>query len=249
MKKLYTLFALSLLASSLSATIHYTYVHEDVIGTDRYYDMDLDGDDDFRFEFNAGSGEVTVNPIKSTSSFAAEGQFGPFPKAYVKGAGMGTYHWWDAEGRMAYVYLGTGGGSGNFYNTNKYLQVQFSDGINVLHGWFEILCDQNHFYIESFAYSDVPNQTITAGQTDPTFVPTINPEWFTLAPHAAGHVAFKNCDMFDKVLVTSVDGRLVGEIINPQAFHNYQLVSPQSILVLTFYRKNELVYGMQYLGF
>ena len=159
MKKLYsTLFFVSLLFTISKATIHYVSVDQTVGGTGRSYDMDFDGSTDFYFE--CGTSCNVHSPV-STSLFANEGTNGTLPKAYAIGEVMDTFNWHVGSGMLEGP-----GSTGNFFNViNKYLMVKFSDGTHTYYGWFLISDYFLNLSIISYAYSDVPGEILSPGQT------------------------------------------------------------------------------------
>jgi hypothetical protein len=230
-KKIYTLFfALFFLASISQATIRYTDKYEEFYYTDRYCDIDLDGDDDFWFEYY--NGDYEVHNSKPTSYFAVDGNL--MPKAYASGSGMGTHTWQNNQGSLGRLDY--------FLGSDKYLSVRFNSGNNVYYGWVHIYEYVNHLYIGGYAYNDVPNQPITPGDRGATAIEPISSSAFALMQNTSNTISFSDCSAYDKVSVYTVDGKLVNEINHPVALQNYALDKPNSIVVVAFFKKDELLY-------
>jgi hypothetical protein len=161
MKKFYTTLTLvSILFNISQATIHYTQVYEYAYPTARFYDIDLDGDNDF--SFTSGNSDYVVEGLKPTCFYAAEGTSGSKPKAYQQGAAMGTYHWYNGIGSLIL-------NSGNFNGVSKYLMIKFNDtNNNTYYGWVLLISSNGggSLMIKEYAYQDTPNQTIIAGEVE-----------------------------------------------------------------------------------
>ncbi|MDZ4844043.1 MAG: hypothetical protein SH857_00690 [Chitinophagales bacterium] len=244
MKKLLTFVALFFFVSTLHATIHYFEVNDNVGSFPLYYDVDLDGDNDFFFTVSdfgssTGSFKFHVNSSNSTSFHAAEGANDTLPKAYNNGASLGTHNWRNTKGLL---YSPTTG----YFNSNKYLMVKFSDGTNTYHGWF-LVGGGFQAYVISYAYSDVPNEIITAGETDPTGIPELFPAFFDLETINQHHIAFKNCSEYDRVFINSLDGKLIAEIENPIAAQKYTVEGSSNILLISFFLREKLLHTRKYL--
>lgn len=239
MKKIFTLvFALLLLHLSYG-TIHYVTVDESVNNAPRSYDLDLDGDNDFTFEYFSNPYADSILCLKPTSFFAADGVNAP--KAYQGGAGFGTYHWQSGGG----LVCNGGGQTGNFASAYKYLMVKFSDGTHTFYGWFYLNTTFGYLIIESYAWQDVPDQTITAGETGGTgIVETVNAS-SAISALSANHISFENCKGFDQVAVYNVEGKMLSEIIAPVASHNYAL-DEKGILIIGFFKRGKLVGSGKY---
>jgi len=245
MNKASVLFIVSLLVNNISAAIHYTYVGDQVNSSSaRYYDVDLDGDNDFHFtevDLSPSTSSVSyhVNSTKP-SSFYAAATSDSLPKAYAFGAGLGTYQWQNEAGLL---FSPTGG---YFTSNTKYLMVKFSDGSNAHYGWFEIRTSAWIIVIESFAYSDVPDEIIAAGETDPTVIQNINQPSFNLVKLDQHQIAFQNCEGYDKVSVYTLEGKTVTEITHPIAFQNYSIEQANGILMVAFFRNEKLLYSTRH---
>lgn len=238
MKKIFTLSFFSFLVFQVQATIHYTQVNDLISQGTHYYDIDLDGDDDFSFEVLSTS--VVVHCLKPDSYFAATGSSGDEPKAYSQGAGMGTFHWQNATGVLC-----SNSSEGLFTQAQKYLVVKFSDGTNLYQGWFYISGFNNVIDLLGYAYNDVPDEPITAGQTS-TGIAGINASTLLLAELTQHQITFQNCETIDKVIAYTMDGKKVAEIIKPVSGHKYTINQASGLLLVSFYKEEELLHTAKY---
>lgn len=235
-----------LLASSAHATIHYTYAGTPVSSTGPlFFDLDLDGDNDFHFTSvdvgpNTGSTKFFVNCTKATSWYAAEGTTDTLPKAYSENAGFGTYHWQNTKGLLGSPAIGY------FNNTGKYLMVKFSDGNNTYYGWFYLVKSGWYLTVESYAYSDVPDEIIKAGETEPTGIGEVAVNSSSIAKLSSHQIAFQNCEAFDKAIVYSMDGKTIAEINYPSAGHDYFLEPAGGAVLVSFLKKGKLLHSGKY---
>lgn len=236
-----------LLMNSAFATIHYTYVGDPVYSTTPvFYDLDLDGDNDFHFTAvdigpSTGSVKFFVNCTKTSSQYAAEGTNDTLPKAYTEGAGFGTHHWQNTPGLLASPTIGY------FNDTEKYLIVKFSDGNNnTYHGWFYLVKNGWYLTVDAYAYSDVPDQIIKAGETEPTGIADVPPAIFQIAKLTKHQIAFRNCDAFDQVNVYSSDGKMLAEISQPVAQNPYHLAFANGIVLVAFSKKGRVLHSEKY---
>lgn len=245
MKKAVGLFIVLFFAKNIYATIHYTEVNEQVSSlTPRLYDVDLDGDNDFFFTAvdlgpNTGSTAFYVNCSKPTSFYAAENTGDNLPKAYAFSSGLGTQVWQSDTGLLSSPT------TGYFNNTSKYLMVKFSDGTNNYYGWFFLQKSGWSLYVASYAFSDVPDEMITPGETDPTSIQAVTPGSFNFVKLNAHQIAFENCVEYDKVSIATTDGRIIAEIHQPVAHQNYSLQA-SGILLITFFREEKLLHSAKY---
>jgi hypothetical protein len=169
MKKTITLFSMLLLFNLSRATIHYTYVNE-VIPRFSYCDMDNNDDNDFYFYFDANMSTYFIQSLLPASYFAADAQ--NRAKAYSLASGMGTYTWYSGTSDLTFFTLNT-----------KYLMVKFSNGINTYYGWFLINSNTGSTgakFVVSYAYNDVPNQTLTPGEGELTGVEDVPSNTFII---------------------------------------------------------------------
>ncbi len=249
MKSLFITFLSFFTAYSCFATIHYFEVYQQVNSSTPFYiDIDLDGDNDFYFTVvdvgpNTGSFNFYVNCSKSTSFYAADGTSDTLPKAYNQGAALGTHNWRSATGLLSSPTMGF------FRNTTKYLMVQFSDNNNnTYNGWVLIGGGGFTGYVEAYAYSDVPNQIILAGEIepDPTSVNTINQNAFDILSINTRQVAFKNIADYDKVEIYALDGKLISRILNPAAAQHYNMEAQPGILLLSFFKGDMILHSRRY---
>lgn len=246
MKTLFTLIAV-LIAITTNATIHVTYVYDDVTYTpnERSYDLDLDGDDDFSFTFLSVYHIFEVHCSKSTSKYAATGTSGSDPKAYSEGAGLGTYHWSGGTGTLA-----DEDGNGNFADANKYLMVKFSDGANTYYGWLLVgyFTSSTYPHVLNYAYNDIPGAAIEAGQLESGVgIEEFNKATFSLSQINQHSIAFKDCNEYDKVSVYSTEGKLLAEIKNPTPLETYSLNQNDKVMLVAFFRRDQLLFTSKYL--
>lgn len=238
MRNVFTLFTLILLSHPLFATIHYTFVQDYISQNVQAYDLDLDGDNDFYFEDTSYLDySYRVHTLKSTSFFAADGTTGSTPKAYVASAGAGTYHWENGTGELCNYDCQLG----SFANGDKYLQVKFNSGSHTYYGWVRIITIGGNFLVGSYAYNDVPDEPITPGDQGTTGIIEIG-----LALQQATHVgpngiSFNNNTGFDKVMVTTVDGKMITTINNPNINQTYNLVTGNNMVIVSYFKHEELL--------
>lgn len=226
MKKIYTvLFLVAMLFNASYATIHYSYVYEDFYFNTRYYDLDLDGDNDFSFAFNSGQSASLVHCEKNSSYYAADGN--NKPKAYSDGSALGTYTWINIDGDLSY-YMGA----------QKYLAVKFSDGTNTYYGWF-LIDYQSYPKVVSYAWNDVPNQTITMGDMGVTSIGEIDNSNFAFS-FIDNTIVFNNTAAYNKVAVYNLQGQTISEIEKPAQGQQYP-IQANGIVLVAFYQNGTLV--------
>ena len=224
-----TLLLVLALFQGTRATIHSATVYDNIYNSgDLYYDIDLNGDNDFHLNYINGSG-YNVQGMSATCYFAADSPVNK-PKSYTYGAGLGTYHWISYPAPMDYFTSGT-----------KYIMVKFNNGPDTYYGWIEILDYLDQLYVTGYAYNDVPNQTITAGQTNPTAINETPAPCFDLSKIGQHQISFKNCDAYDKVKIYGYDGKLLSEINNPAALQCYPLEASNNAVIITYYKKEQLL--------
>jgi len=173
MKKAITLLSFLLLLNYSHATIHYVVVGEEIL-TQRYYDMDNNGDFNFEFTYNGGQHPYTLVPSDTFNFPADDAQ--NLVKAYSSGASLGTVNWHN----QIIGYL-TGSDLDYFLQTEKYVMVKFAVGANTYYGWF-LLDNTNlnyNMFVVSYAWNDVPNQPISPGEL-PTSVSEIPVNTFNI---------------------------------------------------------------------
>jgi len=206
------------------ATIHYTNVIENFYVNNVYIDVDLDGDDDFAFYHN-GSGHG-VSCLKPSSYFAAN-TFDE-PKAYSEGAGMGTFQWVSTNGSL---YL--------FDGTDKFLMLKFNDTSgNTYYGWARIVDAGTQFYLNGYAYEDVPGQPILPGATVSTGIQDQTTSDLRVFSSESGAVSFTNCADLNMVTAQTIDGHTVATIHRPIENTPYQMHS-HGMFVFTVVRNNQ----------
>jgi len=158
MKRFYFTHLFSFLLFTVGhATMHYTYVNEEII-SNRYYDMDINGDNNFVFTYYNQRYSMTAADSFNMEATVTGGQ--QMAKAYVASAPLGTYTWsQNVFGVNVPSFLDM------FLQTKKYAMVKFMVGADAYYGWFLLdnQTDPLRMYVVSYAWSDVPNQPITAG--------------------------------------------------------------------------------------
>jgi len=245
MKTHFTIIAFLTIAINTFAAMRVTQVNEYVTNSPRYYDMDADGDNDFSFTLDFQYYEAFVECSKPTSYIAADGASGNYAKAYVEGAGMGTYHWEPNSGFL----FDLDNVDGFFLNTTKYLMVKFSDGTNTYYGWFLLSNSSSNFYIVSYGYNDTPNTTVFPGEGETLGISEADKTKFALAALTAKSVAFNDCSSFDKVMVYTADGKTIAEINRPEALQTYMLNNEhRNVLLIAYFRKQQLLYTARHLA-
>lgn len=237
MRKLYTSIISILFVTSGFATMHVSYPHDQIYSGPLYYDLDLDGDNDFSFDYNGGSYSYDVISSKNTSNFAADA--GNNPKGYTAGAGMGTYHWQTGTG-----HLKTGSSVGQFVSGDKYLMVQFQNTSGTtFYAWFFITNDGTE--VSSYGWEDVANQTVTPGQTSGIEDLTGTVVSSTISN---GFVSFTDCGNFDKAVVYTIEGKQLANIEKPVAMQNYAVGTRTGLLVIAFYRREQMLASAKYVA-
>lgn len=245
MKQVIALFIVLFLANNIYATIHYTEVNEQVSSsTPRLYDVDLDGDNDFRFTAvdlgpNTGSTAFYVNCSKPTSFYAAENTGENLPKAYAFSSGLGTHVWQSDTGLLSSPT------TGYFNNITKYLMVKFSDGTDNYYGWFLLQKSGWSLYVVSYAFSDVPDEMITPGETYPTGIQDVLSGSFNFIKLNAHQISFENCAEYDRVSIVTTDGRMLAEIHQPIAYQSYP-IQASGMLFIAFFREEKLLHSAKY---
>ena len=244
MKRLFNLAACLIFSVNTFATVQYTYVNENVIqGSLRSYDLDLDGDDDFSFEEDTYYGEI--NCSKETSEYAGETSSPYWPKAYSQGSGLGTFSWINDSGaRIAGSYA-------NFNYATKYIMVRFRNANNQLfYGWILVEGSAGtrewDIRIVSYAYNDVLGQSLAPGQTTaPTGIESFDASALSTT-FTDGSVSFDGLDKVDEIRIHSVDGRHAATINKPISNQAYGIRSIGNVLVVSFFRKEELLTSIKY---
>lgn len=252
MKKVIVFLFFVFTGQSLYPIIHYKYVNERVYtGSPRYYDMDFNGDDDFSFHFYSSSlPHYYINSEQPYNYFAS---WGCDPKAYNYGADTGNVYWcspWidpvqDSDCELT-------GTSGKFNNVTKYLLVKFKNGTNTFYGWFLVkhITEGDSLWIVSYAYNDIADEPVTAGQGDPATIVaelTDNHFPFVLNKLSENQIVFQNCDDFDEVSIYTITGELLSEIEQPIALQYYPIKQDNDVLIIAFFNKGRLLYSSPYL--
>ncbi len=184
----YSLLAGALLgAMPVRAAIVYTDVDPDLTLFDAFFPIDFNGDGvtDITIRHRAytfGGGSYSTNYRYAEVQLPA-GNRAQFPggffaelSALPSGAAIGPTALFTGYGRMAARYAYVYGGSSYVYAdgpwlgvTDRYLGVEFAIGGNTHYGWIrmDVPSDLGNIVIKDFAYEDVPNTTILAGDAAP----------------------------------------------------------------------------------
>lgn len=239
MKKAFTLALFVLSVNILFAEVKYTFVDEIVSGFPFYVDIDEDGDNDFSFGRNAAY-DIVVIGLKNTSYFVADAN--DVPKAYDDGSPLGTYQWASDTGLLS-ANVGSGG---FFRGVSKYLLVKFNNTSGqTFYAWFYLsVNNSNILKVESYAYQDVPGQTIVPG--DYTGINDLSATPHLLAHLANGDIVFTDTRSFDRVVVYSLEGKQLLQISQPEQSRRYPLDINSQMVIVAVYNGNRYVASAKY---
>ena len=242
MNKIFTLCTALMLVNHSSATIHFQYFNQ-FVGNTTSTSKDIDADGTADFKFSPYNGLTTVICLKPSSYYASNGA--GFPIAYADGAALGTVQWVSDTGTLR----NTNNSTGQFGNNQLYMMVKFSNGTHDFYGWVLLAAGTSGMVIVGYGYNDVPNQAIAPGQeTATTGIEEVSASDFRLTKMDKQQIAFDDCRAFDKVSVFDLEGRLVSEINSPIAHQNYNLEFDNKVVVISFYRKEKLLFASKYLS-
>jgi hypothetical protein len=228
----------------LFATIHLTYVSEAVYNEVRSYDLGLDSDNDFSIEDTSVINyNYNVHCLKATSFYAAGGSSGSTPKAYAALAGLGTYHWQNGSGELCDYNAQ----NGPFGDVDKYLLVKFSNGTNNYYSWIRLITVSGSVHVDSYAYNDVPDEPITAEQTSTTGIDEINNAFYQITHVTPNGINFNNNVGFNKVMVSTIDGKVVGTINQPTANQQYTLPTSNGMLIVSYFKDEKLLASTKFI--
>lgn len=173
MKKIYSFFAASLLASNLGATIHYTDLTPDssaTVSSGSYLDIDVDGDNssDFTFALNGFGTSMYSISISTFNDIITDNLASNPSSCYVtsffSGATINSSNQWADYTRNIRL---DDQGKRNFEGKGElFIGFRLENGGDYNYGWMLVeLTASLEFKVKSFAYEDTPNTPIVIGDT------------------------------------------------------------------------------------
>ena len=229
MKRISTLIILAMLSFyTANATITYTYNPQSFADTIRSIDLDGDSVADFAF-YNGGVGNVLVQCLSSKSYYAGS-IADQVPLAYQGGDSLGTFGWNSQDGSLE-----------NFGTQQAYLMVKIQADINTEYfGWFLISFTSAQPSIISYAFSDVPNVQIRAGEGDGVIssIREAKPANYGF-DMIGGNILFKDCTGYDKVCFYNTNGQQLSEINAPIQQQQYS-ISINGAVIVTFFKNGRV---------
>lgn len=225
MKQISALITLAMLSFfSANATITYTYAPQSFADTVRSIDLDGDGTADFAFS-NGGVGNVVVQCLSNKSYYAGD-VADQTPLPYQGGDSLGTFGWNSQNGSLE-----------DFGTQQAYLMVKIQADVNTEYfGWFLISFTSQQPSIISYAFSDVPDVQIKAGEGDGVINSIREAKTGNYGFDMIGNnITFKDCSAYDKVCFYNTNGQQLNEINAPVPQQQYS-ISINGAMIVTFYK-------------